>query len=82
MDVIGFNSQDFDKVMYVCISSNYVDAVAEKKVFPIKSPLQEFTETGVKFKDGTELEGVDVIIMCTGYKNPLKFLSHEILSAI
>ena len=50
---IGFSAEDLEKVMYVTISSGYIQAVADKKVSPKKGKISKFTKNSVVFEDGT-----------------------------
>lgn len=45
----------------------------------IKPNVTSFTKTGVVFEDGTQLNDLDVVIFCTGYKIGFKFIDHSIL---
>jgi putative flavoprotein involved in K+ transport len=44
------------------------DLVAEGKVKLVKGQVAEFTETGVRLDDGTELEA-DLVVLATGYRS-------------
>jgi putative flavoprotein involved in K+ transport len=44
------------------------DLVAEGKVKLVKGQVTEFTETGVRLEDGTELEA-DLVVFATGYRS-------------
>jgi putative flavoprotein involved in K+ transport len=44
------------------------DLVAEGKVKLVKGQLAEFTETGIRLDDGTELEA-DLVVLATGYRS-------------
>lgn len=45
----------------------------------IKPNIQEFTETGVKFEDGTEVSNVDTVILSTGYSFGFPYLEEGII---
>ena len=45
----------------------------------IKPNVTSFTKTGVAFEDGTQVNDLDVVIFCTGYKKGFKFIDHSIL---
>lgn len=45
----------------------------------VKPNVSHFTKTGVVFDDGSEVNDLDVVIFCTGYKIGFKFIDHSIL---
>ncbi|PIO24345.1 hypothetical protein AB205_0091760, partial [Aquarana catesbeiana] len=45
----------------------------------VKPNLTEFTETSVKFNDGTIEENIDVVVFATGYRYSFPFLDESIL---
>ena len=45
----------------------------------IKPNVTSFNKTGVVFEDGTQVNDLDVVIFCTGYKIGFKFIDHSIL---
>ena len=45
----------------------------------IKPNVTSFTKTGVVFEDGTQVNDLDAVIFCTGYKIGFKFIDHSIL---
>ena len=45
----------------------------------IKPNVTSFTKTGVVFEDGTQVDDLDVVIFCTGYKIGFTFIDHSIL---
>ncbi|XP_073449353.1 dimethylaniline monooxygenase [N-oxide-forming] 2-like [Aquarana catesbeiana] len=45
----------------------------------VKPNLMEFTETSVKFDDGTIEENIDVVVFATGYRYSFPFLDESIL---
>ena len=46
----------------------------------IKPNVTNFTKTGVVFDDGTQVNDLDAVIFCTGYKIGFKFIDQSILS--
>ena len=46
----------------------------------VKPNVSHFTETGVVFDDGSEANGLDAVIFCTGYKIGFKFVDPSILA--
>ncbi|KAM4641185.1 dimethylaniline monooxygenase [N-oxide-forming] 2-like isoform 1-T3 [Discoglossus pictus] len=45
----------------------------------VKPDVKEFTETAVKFEDGTAEENIDVVIFATGYNFSFPFLDESII---
>lgn len=45
----------------------------------IKTDIAEFTETGVKFEDGTFEDNIDVVFLATGYKFGFPFLDKSVI---
>lgn len=45
----------------------------------IKPNVSSFTETGVIFDDGTQINDLDAVIFCTGYKIGFRFIDQSIL---
>ncbi|CAH3021974.1 unnamed protein product [Porites evermanni] len=45
----------------------------------VKPNVSHFTKAGVVFDDGSEVNDLDVVIFCTGYKIGFKFIDHSIL---
>ena len=41
--------------------------------------IQEFTDNGIKFKDGTHADDIDVFIMATGFEIKFPFLDETIV---
>ena len=40
--------------------------------------FQQFTKTGVEFKDGSSVDDIDVVILATGYSFGFPFLDKEV----
>ncbi|KAG8555877.1 hypothetical protein GDO81_017849 [Engystomops pustulosus] len=45
----------------------------------VKPDVTEFTETSLKFEDGTSVENIDVVIFATGYRFSFPFLDESII---
>lgn len=45
----------------------------------IKPNVTSFTKTGVVFEDGTQVNDLDAVIFCTGYKIGFKFIDQSVL---
>ena len=41
--------------------------------------IQEFTNNGIKFIDGTEAYNIDMVVMATGYKIQFPFLDEKVV---
>jgi len=68
----------------VSISDDYLDLVIDGKIEVVKSRVAEVSEAGnddkleLRLEDGSVVSGMDSVIMCTGYRSQLDFLSPAI----
>lgn len=65
-DEEGLLSEPFGKGYY--IDQGCSQLIADGKIKLQRGSIERFTETGVVFDDGTELEA-DIVVLCTGYKD-------------
>lgn len=76
LDIAGMLSIDCASIVYLAhhIPFRATTKLADK--ITLKPDVQEITESGGIFKDGTDCE-VDAILYCTGFKFSFPFLSTE-----
>lgn len=48
----------------------------------VKPNVRKFTKTGVEFEDGTFEDGIDVVILATGYKFGFPFLDKSVIEVV
>ncbi len=56
----------------ICLSSEYLETFNQNNVLLVTDPIECFTKSGIKTKDGTVLE-VDTIILATGFDPAASF---------